>query len=103
MELKLHGDKFEPEYGIPYELLFEHGAIGKIEEFSKGFFKSFGYTTAIVSWLFVEVLAPERAPEIIADFAKLLFDILGLSDDQHETNQISQTMEQLRAAKHDGT
>lgn len=100
MELKLHGNIFEPEYGIPYELLFQHGVFDKIEEFSKGFFTSFGYTTAIISWLFVEVLAPERAPEIMADFARLVFDITGLSDEKHETNQISQSMEELRASKH---
>merc|ERR1711934_1133737 len=94
MELKLIGDQFGLAAPFPFNvignILAEEHGIDNLAGFVEGFIEGFSYMAAIATWLITEVVAPDRAPFIMADAANFVFNISGLSDHPEHTNNISQ-------------
>jgi len=88
MELKLNGDQFGLAPPFPFNILLEAHGVENTGAFVEGFIEGFSFVSAIVAWLITEVLAPERAPFIMADVANFLFDISGLSQHPEHTNNL---------------
>ena len=81
MELKLNGDQFDVQYQFPFNLLMDQSGLQEVASFAEGFLSGGSFVAAIVSWLFVEVVAPEKAPFMMASIANFLISVLGLSDE----------------------
>ena len=94
MELKLNGDQYGVQYDFPFNLLFEENGIQNIAALVQGFVKGFSVSSAVVSWLLMEVVTPERAPVIMADIVNLILDIAGISNSS-QVNEINRATEKL--------
>ena len=76
--LTKHGDQFSGE--LPLSNIFSNidfeGFNGG--KFLTTLFKVFTFDFGTVSFIILEMLAPERIPFVMADIANLVFDLLGL-------------------------
>lgn len=92
MELKLNGDQFGLQPPFPFNILLQEHGVENTTTFLEGFLEGFSFCSAVVTWFITDVLAPEKAPYLMADVANFIFDLTGLSAHPEHTNKISQQM-----------
>ena len=103
MELKLNGDQFGLEPPFPFNVLLQENGIEDGALFVHGFIEGFSFLGAIVTWIITEVIAPDRAPFIMADVVNFLFDVSGLSAHPEHTNDLTLQMRDRQAIQESKT
>ena len=91
--LAKHGDKFSGE--LPSSNIFSGLDM---KDFDGGHFlatlmKVFTFDVGTVTFMILEMLAPERIPFVMKDIANLLFDLLGLPKTAEEAGAKADEME----------